>query len=340
MTSSCRDTVRFGTYERPFVRAPARTGSDREARAAQPHPDVPDGRRICRTPTARSARTKPRTSRPGRAAAPRCSSSARVGRVPRGYERRAACRRRPTTSSPPGLTRSRRPRAPPRRAHRRAAHPQGPHRAARRRRRASDARAVRPAAAGRPTRCSAMVTAAESAAMMAPFTTAERRSSSTSVATEDDLACGRSPTSSRPPIGACAPASTASSSTPATATSSTSSCRRDQHPRPTGGAARSRAGPGCCSRCIRAIRARVGPDFPLWIRINARRAPQGRRRAFDDQLQVIDLAVAAGHRRRARHRVRRTDVATGPTDSLRAARRRSPLPGLRGRGQVRASTCR
>jgi 2,4-dienoyl-CoA reductase (NADPH2) len=62
-----------------------------------------------------------------------------------------------------------------------------------------------------------------------------------------------------------------------------------------------------------AVRARVGTDFPVWIRINALEPhkPDGER--WDDQLQVIEIAVAAGID--AVHITSYADDATGPTDS-------------------------
>ena len=66
---------------------------------------------------------------------------------------------------------------------------------------------------------------------------------------------------------------------------------------------------------LRAIRARTGPDFPLWIRINAleHHKPNGER--FEEQLAVIDLAAAAGIDAVHVTQYASTDVATGPTDS-------------------------
>jgi 2,4-dienoyl-CoA reductase-like NADH-dependent reductase (Old Yellow Enzyme family)/NADH dehydrogenase FAD-containing subunit len=65
---------------------------------------------------------------------------------------------------------------------------------------------------------------------------------------------------------------------------------------------------------IRATRARLG-DFPLWMRINAveHHKPDGER--FDEQLRVIERAVAAGLDAVHVTAYASMDVATGPTDS-------------------------
>ncbi len=64
---------------------------------------------------------------------------------------------------------------------------------------------------------------------------------------------------------------------------------------------------------VRAIRARVGDEFPVWIRINADEPHADDGERLDEQLQVIDLAVAAGID--AVHVTAYADDATGPTDS-------------------------
>jgi 2,4-dienoyl-CoA reductase (NADPH2) len=66
---------------------------------------------------------------------------------------------------------------------------------------------------------------------------------------------------------------------------------------------------------IRAIRARVGDDFPVWMRINAVEHHKERGEVFDDQLAVIDRAVAAGLDAVHVTAYASMDVATGPTDS-------------------------
>ena len=64
---------------------------------------------------------------------------------------------------------------------------------------------------------------------------------------------------------------------------------------------------------IGAIRARVGRDFPVWFRINAVEPHKPDGEAFDDQLHVIEVAVAAGAD--AVHVTAYAEDATGPTDS-------------------------
>jgi 2,4-dienoyl-CoA reductase-like NADH-dependent reductase (Old Yellow Enzyme family) len=66
---------------------------------------------------------------------------------------------------------------------------------------------------------------------------------------------------------------------------------------------------------IRAIRARLGREFPLWIRINAIEHHKTDGETFADQLEVIDLAVAEGIDAVHLTAYANTDVATGPTDS-------------------------
>jgi 2,4-dienoyl-CoA reductase (NADPH2) len=64
---------------------------------------------------------------------------------------------------------------------------------------------------------------------------------------------------------------------------------------------------------IRAVRARVGDAFPVWIRINATEPHKDDGERLDEQLQVIDLAVDAGID--AVHVTAYADDSTGPTDS-------------------------
>ena len=66
---------------------------------------------------------------------------------------------------------------------------------------------------------------------------------------------------------------------------------------------------------IRAIRARVGDDYPLWMRINALEYHKADGETFDDQLAVIELAVAAGLDAVHVTAYANLDAATGPTDS-------------------------
>ena len=65
---------------------------------------------------------------------------------------------------------------------------------------------------------------------------------------------------------------------------------------------------------IRAIRARLGSEYPLWIRINAVELHKPNGETFDEQMRVIDLAVAAGIDAVHLTAYANTDVATGPTD--------------------------
>ena len=86
---------------------------------------------------------------------------------------------------------------------------------------------------------------------------------------------------------------------------------------------------------IGAVRARLGAAFPVWFRINAvePHKPDGER--FDDQLRVMELAVAAGadavHVTAYAERFHRSDRF------VRAARGRT-AERLRRRARRRAST--
>ena len=73
----------------------------------------------------------------------------------------------------------------------------------------------------------------------------------------------------RRPAGAATAASTASSCTPPTATSSGSSCRRPPTCATTATAARPRRGPASCVEILEAIRAEVGAEFPVGVRLSA-----------------------------------------------------------------------
>jgi len=64
-----------------------------------------------------------------------------------------------------------------------------------------------------------------------------------------------------------------------------------------------------------AIRARVGSDLALWIRINALEHHKSNGERFEEQLEVIDRALAAGIDAVHVTAYASTDVATGPTDS-------------------------
>lgn len=66
---------------------------------------------------------------------------------------------------------------------------------------------------------------------------------------------------------------------------------------------------------IAAIRTRVGPDYPVWMRINALEYHKDAGETFDDQLAVIELAVAAGLDAVHVTAYANLDTATGPTDS-------------------------
>ncbi|MCU1483749.1 MAG: NADH:flavin oxidoreductase [Actinomycetia bacterium] len=67
--------------------------------------------------------------------------------------------------------------------------------------------------------------------------------------------------------------------------------------------------------CLRAIRARVGTEVPLWIRINAVEHHKEHGETFEEQLEVIDLCRAEGIDAVHVTAYASTDVATGPTDS-------------------------
>jgi 2,4-dienoyl-CoA reductase (NADPH2) len=66
---------------------------------------------------------------------------------------------------------------------------------------------------------------------------------------------------------------------------------------------------------LRATRARVGPDYPVWIRINALEQHKRDGERLADQLRVIELAAAEGIDAVHVTAYASTDVATGPTDS-------------------------
>jgi len=65
---------------------------------------------------------------------------------------------------------------------------------------------------------------------------------------------------------------------------------------------------------IRAIRARLGAEFPLWIRINAVEHNKSDGEVFEEQLEVIKMAVAEGVDAIHVTAYGNTDVATSPTD--------------------------
>ncbi len=66
---------------------------------------------------------------------------------------------------------------------------------------------------------------------------------------------------------------------------------------------------------LRALRARLGAEYPLWIRINAVELHKTDGETFEDQLRVVDLAREAGIDAVHVTAYSSTDVATGPTDS-------------------------
>ena len=66
---------------------------------------------------------------------------------------------------------------------------------------------------------------------------------------------------------------------------------------------------------VRAVRARVGKDFPVWMRINAVERHHRVGEQFEDQCRAIELAVAAGIDAVHLTAYANTDVATNATDS-------------------------
>lgn len=66
---------------------------------------------------------------------------------------------------------------------------------------------------------------------------------------------------------------------------------------------------------IRAIRTRVGRDYPVWMRINALEYHKPDGETFAEQRRVVALAVAAGLDAVHVTAYSNLDVATGPTDS-------------------------
>ncbi len=66
---------------------------------------------------------------------------------------------------------------------------------------------------------------------------------------------------------------------------------------------------------IRAVRRRVGRDYPMWMRINALEYHKPDGETFAEQQEVISLAVAAGLDAVHVTTYANLDIATGPTDS-------------------------
>lgn len=88
---------------------------------------------------------------------------------------------------------------------------------------------------------------------------------------------------------------------------------RNQRPDRWGGSLENRA--RFLLTVIGAIREKLGPDFPLWMRINAYERHHEVGEQFDEQLQVIEMAVAAGIDAVHLTAYANTDVATAATDS-------------------------
>ncbi|MFA5885373.1 MAG: FAD-dependent oxidoreductase [Acidimicrobiia bacterium] len=66
---------------------------------------------------------------------------------------------------------------------------------------------------------------------------------------------------------------------------------------------------------VGAVRERVGRDYPVWVRINAFERHHDIGEQFDEQLRVIEMAVAAGIDAVHLTAYANTDVATAATDS-------------------------
>lgn len=80
--------------------------------------------------------------------------------------------------------------------------------------------------------------------------------------------------------------------------------------------------------CLRAIRARIGFDVPLWIRINAVEHHKPGGEQFGEQLEVIDRCRVEGIDAVHVTAYASTDVATGPTDSYVPHTTGHPLRGF------------
>ncbi|MFM8303133.1 MAG: FAD-dependent oxidoreductase [Actinomycetota bacterium] len=76
---------------------------------------------------------------------------------------------------------------------------------------------------------------------------------------------------------------------------------------------------------VSAVRARVGHDYPVWMRINAYERHHEVGEQFDEQLRIIEMAVAAGLDAVHVSAYGNTDVATVATDSY-APHTVGPLP--------------
>lgn len=80
-----------------------------------------------------------------------------------------------------------------------------------------------------------------------------------------------------------------------------------------GGSTENRA--GLLLEIVRAIRRRVGHDYPVWMRVNALEYHKPDGETFAEQQRVIELAVDAGLDAVHVTAYANLDVATGPTDS-------------------------
>jgi 2,4-dienoyl-CoA reductase (NADPH2) len=80
---------------------------------------------------------------------------------------------------------------------------------------------------------------------------------------------------------------------------------------------------------VRAVRARLGPEFPLWMRINAVEHHKADGEQFEDQCTAVEMAVAEGIDAVHLTAYGSTDVATSPTDSY-APHRVGPLADYAG----------
>ena len=142
---------------------------------------------------------------------------------------------------------------------------------------------------------------------------------------------GRRPVRRRRAARASGPASTASSCTPATATCCTRSSRPHSNQRDDrwGGSVEARA--ELLVEVVRAVRAAVGPDFPLWardrrVRGAPRPGPAARRRARRHGRSAVDAGLDAIHVTAYGEPMVATGITDGhtPARARRAARRTPP----------------
>ena len=177
-----------------------------------------------------------------------------------------------------------------------------------------------------------MLTAAESAKVMAPFAPPDARYEvrARAMTTWRGWSIG----SSMRRAGACRQASTASSSHAGHGYLlhlflSPSSNQRDV----TVGAGRSSGRGACCSRTVRAVRAEVGPDVPVWARIGAFEAHRDPGQRLGDALVAMVAGPAPVSTRstslRTASRWRRRASPTGtPCTCRRRCSRSRPLPAV------------